>query len=245
MEIHFSNFTSSLGNKVILRLVVLELAFLLIFIVDAIFGPIGEVRELLNPNREANLPAWFSSIQLFMVGVVFLLMNYQGHGKYRLSPTFLLMIGVGFVLLSADEAASFHEEITALLKNITWVPRFKGNHGIWILLYGGVGLTLCLLTYQEILTLWRYYWYEGVILGSGFAILLLGAVGLEIIGYQFLRDGTAPLLYKLEVGLEEFLEMLGVSVILYGAILLAGRKEVVTGEDAPNILTARLNEAQV
>jgi len=55
-------------------------------------------------------------------------------------------------------------------------------------------------------------------IGMGFVVL--GGVGLEAIGYQFLRSGSTPLLYSAEVALEEFLEMSGASVTLYGAILL-------------------------
>jgi len=49
---------------------------------------------------------------------------------------------------------------------------------------------------------------------------LLGGVGLEAIGYQFLRSGSTPLLYSAEVALEEFLEMSGASITLYGTILM-------------------------
>lgn len=58
-------------------------------------------------------------------------------------------------------------------------------------------------------------------MASGFAILLIGAVVLEVIGYQYLR-GVPSLshLYPLEVALEEFLEMIGVSIAVYGAIPL-------------------------
>jgi hypothetical protein len=225
MEVHFVNFSTRFGSKLFSWLIAFEIGFLLIFLIGAAFGPIGGMQGLFNLDREANLPTWFSSTQLFVIGAIFLLMSYQGRGSYHLSPKFLLLAGMGFVLLSADEAASFHEEITAQLKNIAWVPRFKGNHGIWILFYSGIGLMVGLAIYQELWAMWQHYRHEAALLGLGFVTLLVGAVGLEIVSYLFLRDGAAPLLYKLEVALEEFLEMAGASVILYGAILLAGHDD--------------------
>ena len=53
---------------------------------------------------------------------------------------------------------------------------------------------------------------------------MLGGVGLEIISYQFLREDETSLFYIVEVAFEEFLEMLGASLILYGAILFSSEK---------------------
>ena len=50
--------------------------------------------------------------------------------------------------------------------------------------------------------------------------VLLGGVVLEAISNQFLRSDSTPLLYTVEVALEEFLEISGAIVTLYGAILL-------------------------
>ena len=56
----------------------------------------------------------------------------------------------------------------------------------------------------------------------GFAIFLLGVVGLEVISFQFLRGEDVPqYLYRLEVAIEEFLEMIGITIVLYGAVQLS------------------------
>ena len=48
----------------------------------------------------------------------------------------------------------------------------------------------------------------------------MGEVGFEIVGYLFLRTTTSGLLYDLEVAVEEFFALAGVSLILYGVLLL-------------------------
>ena len=57
------------------------------------------------------------------------------------------------------------------------------------------------------------------IMMAGVCISILGGVVLEVIGYKFLQYG-APL-HKVEVAIEEFMEMLGASLILYFTILLS------------------------
>jgi hypothetical protein len=69
--------------------------------------------------------------------------------------------------------------------------------------------------------MWKTHRRQTAIMASGFAIFLIGAAGLEVVGYQFLRgEPSLSYFYQLEVALEEFLEMIGISITVYGAILL-------------------------
>ncbi|MEX0601448.1 MAG: hypothetical protein WD205_12435, partial [Rhodothermales bacterium] len=52
---------------------------------------------------------------------------------------------------------------------------------------------------------------------GGMSVFVLGAVGLEISSYLFLREG-ATLAYLLEVAAEEFFEMVGVTIVLLGIV---------------------------
>ena len=49
----------------------------------------------------------------------------------------------------------------------------------------------------------------------GCVVYVTGAAVLETIGYKMLNAGAALSLYRAEVALEEFFEMLGASLILY------------------------------
>lgn len=103
------------------------------------------------------------------------------------------------------------------------MPRFEGDNGIWIFLYLIIAIILGLLARPTILSFWRTYTRQAIIILSGFVVLLIGAVGLEIIGYQYLQGPEQTFLYSVEVALEEFFEMAGVSIMLYGTILCAIR----------------------
>ena len=145
-------------KKLIAGLIVFELCLVLIFAADTLLGsPIGVVHTLFDLQAERTIPAWFSSIQLFLIGLIFLLKGYRLDKDHSPSPLFLLMVGVGFVFLSADEAASIHEKIAYVLKRFEWVPSFKGNRGIWIFVYALSGLILLLATFREVVALWNRY----------------------------------------------------------------------------------------
>ena len=57
----------------------------------------------------------------------------------------------------------------------------------------------------------------------GGALLIMGEVGFEVISYLFLRTATSGLLYNLEVTIEEFSALVGVSLIFYGVLLLLAK----------------------
>lgn len=100
------------------------------------------------------------------------------------------------------------------------MPRFKGDHGIWIPIYLLVSSVIVAFTYPHFRSIWLQAQREFIIMAFGAVLLLLGVVGLEIISYEFLRVDASVLLYKLEVAIEEFLEMTGASLILYGTLRL-------------------------
>ena len=123
------------------------------------------------------------------------------------------------MFLSLDESASIHESISASLKYVAWMPRFKDQQGLWIPLYAVLGLGLLWLTRKNLFELWLRHKKECTIFIYGFLTLFFGAVVLEIISYQYLRTPEMQNWYLLEVALEEGLEMLGASIILYAVLL--------------------------
>jgi len=218
----YCDFSVPDAKKLLVVLTIVELAFVLIFAADTLLeSPSARIHRLFDLDADANIPNWFSSIQLFLIGLVFLLRRRKAGRDAPPSRLFLLMGSAGFVFLSADEAALIHEDIGGfLIHHMAWMPRFKGDYGAWVYLYLLIGIALLLATFREVVSMWRHHRRPTSTMTVGAALYLLGAVGFEVIGFQFLRDGSTPLLYEAEVAIEEFLEMFGASVILYGAVLL-------------------------
>jgi len=219
---HFK-FTVKDANRLLFALIFFEICLILIFALDVLSQIPLPIHKLFNLDGEATIPAWFSSIQLFLIGVLFLFSGNWPQKHRIVTPGWLLLIGMGFIFLSADEAAQIHEKVTSFLKHVEWMPRFKGNHGIWIPVYFSIAVVLAVLGRHTINSALKAYPRQAIIILSGFAVLLIGAVGMEIISYWYLRGTEYSFLYKVEVALEEFFEMAGASIILYGTILCALR----------------------
>ena len=115
------------------------------------------------------------------------------------------------MFFSIDEVATVHESITGLLERFEAVPRFAGEHGIWILVYGFVGIVLIVVLMPGLVSIARTEPVNSSIFAAGAAMFLAGGVGIEIIGYF-----AQPM-----VLLEESLEIIGVAVML-----LAGYRSV-------------------
>lgn len=202
-------------RRLFVWLLAFECLLVVAFLVEyAVGSPAWLITRLLDLDREDSIATWFSSLQLAAVGVLFLILAAKQR-QDGVPRWFLGLGGLGFLFLSADEALMLHESITGALVKVDWVPRFSGDHGIWIFFYLGLGAALLLLMLRPLLTLWRRHRHPFALMAAGAGIFLLGAVGLEIIGYEFLAGGP-PLFYRFEVAAEEFLEMLGATAILCG-----------------------------
>lgn len=121
----------------------------------------GPFRQLFNLDLEVTIPAWFSSIQLFMVGVLLLAASQSNQQRKHLSSRFIFFAGIVFIFLSADEAATIHENLTriALKLDLRWLL-FKGGPGAWITVYLLLGLILLLVLRHHLLALWKHYRQE-------------------------------------------------------------------------------------
>lgn len=218
--------TPGAATKLLLSLILLDLAFLGAYIPIHILAPEvswGPARGLFDLDAEPSIPAWFSSIQLFVTGAVLWAAAQNNRRKQHLSSTFLVAAGVVFIFLSMDEAAAVHEKITLVVLKLEmdWLL-FKGGHGAWIPLYMGLGLIGLLVAAPYLYKTWVHFRREAVMALRGFVVLVSGAVGLEILSYLFLRaNSSATTLYRVEVACEEFLELAGASIILCAVLLLA------------------------
>ena len=209
------------ANKLLIGSVIFETFLVFCYLVGILSH---HPTQFFDLDGEANLPAWFSSIQLFVIGQAFLLKGLQINSKTQLSRFFFYLGCLGFILLSADEAARIHETLNGVLQHVHLLPRFKDGNGIWIAIYILIGAALFFITSREILAMWNCYRRATLIMAMGVGVALFGGVVLEIVSYQYLRSGSTQLLYFIEVAFEEFFEMSGASITLYGALLMLTHK---------------------
>jgi hypothetical protein len=224
MDIYF-NINLKNAKKILIGLILFELCLVAIYLAGNF---IGHPTIFFNLDGEANLPAWFSSMQFLLIGQIFYLKSLQPNPKNLPSYFFLIIIAAGFIFLSVDEAAQIHETLSGILKRTTSMPRFKEGNGIWILPYFLIGTFVLYKFYKEILVMFIHFRKVTITIATGFILITFGAVVLEIIGYQFLLGDATKKLYFIEVAFEEFFEMAGASLVLYGALLflISGTKTI-------------------
>lgn len=248
--------SSHQARKLLLTLISIELLLVVAYATDAwVQGASGQLNELINLDGEGNLPAWFSSFQLGLIAISLWIFAARVRTSQRPSRRFLRVCGGFFLLLSIDETALMHERLTASLgsRYVDWVPGYIAGHpaqAIACLLVLAAGARSA---YPHLLGLWQISRKAFLIGVAGCVVYVTGAAVLETIGYRMLEAGASVGLYRLEVATEEFLEMLGASLILHSVLffccLLASKPNsarsgpahvVSAGVESQRTLTSRL-----
>ncbi|HAF00309.1 MAG TPA: hypothetical protein DCO68_12375 [Methylophilaceae bacterium] len=204
-------------KKLFFVLVSVELFFVAIYLLHH-FSLANVPLGIFDLDAEATIPSWFSSSQYLMTGFVCLAINQirvSGHNFYP-QPLFYLGF-VGFVFLSCDEAAQVHERLSWKLVHFSnFIPSFKNGHGAWIFAYAAIFVLILFYLRDSLAILWKQRTKYLLVTVFGFFTVFVGAIVLESVSYQFLRTGSTADTYAIEVALEEFLEMFGSSLMLYG-----------------------------
>lgn len=213
------------AKRVLISLLCFELlllgAYILVHIVGGADASWGPARPWFNLDTELSIPSWFSSVQLFVTSALLFLASRRNQREHHL-PSWLLLVGsVGFAFLSVDEGAAIHERLTGIVENLelNWLL-FKGGHGAWIPIYLSIALGIALVSARHLYSVWIHFRREMMIGLCGAALLILGGIGFEILSYLLIRSEEITNAYRVEVALEEFFEMGGVSVILYAVMLI-------------------------
>lgn len=156
-------------------------------------------------DGEKNVPTWFSTILLYSVSLVSLVIYYflrHREGDIN-SYRFWLVFGAAFIFLSLDEQTSIHEILDKVLP-------FK-----WVYPYLAGGIIFFIYTFKSLkknpLLVTRRYVISGIL------ILAAGGMILELISHILY-----PLphhIQSIEFVMEEGCEMAGVIIILYGCLI--------------------------
>lgn len=208
--------------KLFIALVPVEIGFVVLYWLNlSPAHPSDTLQALFDLNGEANIPSWFSSVQLFAIGTTFFLTRCRIDKRDKGAGSFYLLLGLTFTWLSLDEAAIIHERLNDSLAKFSFLYRFNGNDdGIWIPIYLFLTAVLCLCFYRRFLDILRAHRRECLFMAGGIGLYLLGAVGMETLDNVYMLKDQNNILYHLEVSAEEFLEMFGATLVLCGAFSL-------------------------
>ena len=179
-----------------------------------------QMLDFFDLRQEGNFPTFYSVLLLFTSSI--LLFGISIRQKNSESPTVLwLILGVIFVFLSLDEMTEIHETIDHSFLRVKF--NFSGYLiNAWVVPYSIAVFFIFLIYLKFIFKLPRRIAILFVISG---AIYVLGAIGFEMIGgRQYELHGRGIIVISLGT-VEEFLEILGISIFIYSLILYISLKD--------------------
>lgn len=203
-------------SKIALWLFAVATALFAVFVVSVAliegYGASSEgVMGLINLNKEASIPTWFSQALLLAVAAVLFVIalrteNYKKHWG---------ILGAIFLYISIDEGASIHELTVTPIRNL-----FDLNSGFfyysWVLLFGALGIIIGLLYLKFLARLPRR---TRLLCITAATLFVGGGIGMEMIGGRIAAvAGESGTNFALAVATEEYLEMSGAILFLYALL---------------------------
>ncbi len=179
---------------------------------------------LLDLDVERSVYTWFSQLLLAGAGLMLLDTGARVYRRERLIGAQWTLLGVVFFGLSADEALSVHELLSAPVGSSLGTSGFLTF--AWVLPVAA----LCLLGLVAFIPFLR------ALPGRARATMLLaaalfigGAIGMELIGGKLYSDATGDVTaasYRLAAIIEEALEGLGVLVFIHSIGLYRAERRI-------------------
>ena len=224
MRTHPLKSSNHLPTRIFLIALACEFTLVVIYWVDVVTdGRFQLVHALFDLDSEGNIPAWFSSSQLFAVAITLFSCALRKGTERRPSRMFFALAGCASLYVSSDETAQIHERVTAVMgaRYIDWVPTFAAQNFFFVMLLVAALVVVGQLLTDDVLKLWQHHRRLLLLFVLGGAIGLTGGMVIETLGYKFLQPGT--FFYRFEVTAEEFMEMFGGSLILLSGLHLRRR----------------------
>jgi hypothetical protein len=186
----------------------------------------GELHRLFDLNGEANIPTLFSS-SLWLINAIVAYLIFFRHRSigifgYRYFYTMIIL----FIFLAIDESAMIHEFIGA---KITMIFQGSGFFFYPWVIFGIIFAFLTAAFFSYFMSKLRLK-HALVLLLAGF-VFVCGALGVEMIGAAVESGSLARIPGGLNwptlIALEEFLEMCGPIILLYGLL------DILASEETP------------
>jgi hypothetical protein len=219
------------------RLVVLVMAIIAVILVSisAVVSPQGdellekkaslsysimsEPSRVFNIDQEANIPTWFTAgVALYlamMAAMIASVVKSQGK-KMAWAWRGVALMGI---YIAMDEVAGFHELA---------IDPIRDNWEISPWLYQAWIIPAIILVISISILYFRFFWklpfYTKFYLVIGTFVYLMGAIGVEAVGGFVLTTQGLNDWYVQLAHIEEFMEMMGLIIILYSVVEYARRE---------------------
>lgn len=205
--------------RLVLVLFSADLTLALFYLVNAgLHWPFAKIAPMLDLDGEANLPTWYSSMQLLLTAGLLAIFTFQQMEKGKRQSWSLLLLPLIFIFLSLDEVVGIHEWLgmasDVFLPGGSRVNTQLAYTGIWMFLLGIPFGVIMLILLANLKKYFREQPAVGKKLLVGLAVFIGAACGVEIFS-NFVPHTSK--LYVVEVFTEELGEMLGETILVWAA----------------------------
>lgn len=178
------------------------------------YGTLYGFVRLFDLNVEGNVPSWYASSMLLLCSILLALIAAAKKQEGAPFARHWGILSIIFLILSLDDAASFHNMADWPLRAVVNARGFL--YFPWILPGIAFVLIFVVVYWRFLLALPRMTRYQFLVAGTLFAG---AAIGMEIVGgYHGDFYGFKNMTHALLTTVEEVLEMLGIVVFLYALI---------------------------
>ncbi|WP_161602089.1 hypothetical protein [Tautonia marina] len=174
--------------------------------------------RLFDVGLDANVPTWWSSLALTLCAALMVLIGAEHRRRGDSSSRSWWFLAAIVCFLSIDETAVIHERVgnsvsVMLQELLTGSSIWGGAYWIYAYLIPGIILSIVYLRFYFRLPT-RTRWL--VTLGGG--ALVTGGVVCEALAHHLLRPSLGEVAYQVMTIVEEFLEMIGVVILVSGLL---------------------------
>lgn len=174
---------------------------------------LGQSLSRFDLSLEVSIPTWYNQMILFVSALLFILIGLLKKEGSKDHKSFIFL-GLIFVFLSMDEGASIHE----LLKGVT-ADALSIDSGIflsaWVIPYTALVLIFGIIFFRLWITLPKK---TKILTATASILYVFGSIGMEMIGSGLYEATEGDMASSAYIGLfatEEFLEMMGVTILIY------------------------------
>jgi hypothetical protein len=171
--------------------------------------------SILRLDAELTIPAWYSGCLLFFAALLLLILAWRARTLRSRDFIWWLLLGLGFMYLSADEVATIHERVMKIVRS--HVETSGAFTFSWLLVGIPAVIAVAALFLPFVLRLERRT--RSLLIASG-TLYVGGAIGFEMLGgIAVSRGGFQTLEYLVVSTLEECLELAGVALLAVTLLL--------------------------
>lgn len=174
--------------------------------------------SMFDLNTESNIPTWFSSMTLFIGGLLFFSLAHFD----EIDRTKWLVLGGILTYISMDEASRLHERLDPIVREHLGISEGIFYFG-WVVVAVPVILLFALIFARFFFRIDKSVRYIFLLAGI---VYISGGLGMEMISGLYMSEhGIADKTYALLSLLEESLEISGAIILIYAQTKLLALRQ--------------------